>query len=96
MLLGNTARVSLAACPAIITEKDEGGITMDELIAMISEKLGVTPDKASMAVNLVVNHIKGQAPALSGQLDGLLGGGGGAAGLGDAASKLGGLMGGQK
>ena len=68
---------------------------MDELIAMISEKLGVTPDKASIAVNLVVNHIKGKAPALSGQLDGLLGGGG-AAGLGDVASKLGGLMGGQE
>ena len=49
-----------------------------------------------MAVNLVVNHVKGKAPALSGQLDGLLGGGGGAAGLGDVASKLGGLMGGKE
>jgi len=68
---------------------------MDELIAMISDKLGVTPDKASIAVNLLVNYIKGKAPALSGELDGLLGGGG-AAGLGDVASTLGGLMGGQE
>ena len=39
MPLGDTTRVLLTACPALITEKDEGGITMDEWIAMISEKL---------------------------------------------------------
>ena len=68
---------------------------MDELIKLISEKVGVTPDKAQVAVQLVMTHIKGKAPALSSQLDGLMGGGAAAGGgLGDVASKLGGLMGG--
>ena len=70
---------------------------MDELIKLISEKVGVTPDKASMAVQLIVSHLKSKAPALSGQIDGLLSGGGASAGgLGDMASKLGDLMGGQE
>jgi hypothetical protein len=70
---------------------------MDELIKMISEKVGITPDKASMAVQLVVGHIKGKAPALSGQIDSLMSGGAASAagGLGDVAGKLGGLMGGK-
>ena len=67
---------------------------MDELIALVSDKVGLPPDKAKMAVELVLNHIKGKAPALSGQLDGLLSGGAG--GLGDIASGLGGLMGGKE
>ena len=68
---------------------------MDELIKMISSQLGVTPDKAQIAVQLVMSHIKGKAPALSGQLDGLMGGEAAAGGLGDVAGKLGGLMGGK-
>ena len=55
----------------------------------------MTPDKAQIAVQLVMSHIKGKAPALSSQLDGLMGGGAAAGGLGDVAGKLGGLMGGQ-
>ena len=31
---------------------------MDELIKMISSQLGVTPDKAQIAVQLVMSHIK--------------------------------------
>jgi hypothetical protein len=71
---------------------------MDELIKMLSDKLGVSPDKASMAVQLIANHLKQKAPALSGQIDSLLAGGESAAsgGLGDVASKLGGLMGGKE
>jgi len=70
---------------------------MDELIKLISDKVGVTPDKAQLAVQLVMTHIKGKAPALSSQLDGLMAGGDAAGGgLGDVASKLGGLMGGGK
>ena len=70
---------------------------MDELIKLLSDKLGVTPDKASMAVQLIANHLQEKAPALSGQIDSLLAGGTGeaAGGLGDVASKLGGLMGGK-
>ena len=67
---------------------------MDELIKLVSDKVGLPPDKAQMAVQVVVNHLKGKAPALSGQLDSLLSGGAG--GLGDVASGLGGLMGGKK
>ena len=61
---------------------------MDELIKLVGDKVGLTPDKAQMAVELVVNHLKGKAPALSGQLDSLLAGGG-AGGLGDVASGVG-------
>ena len=70
---------------------------MDELIKILSDKLGVSPEKAAMALELVANHLKEKAPALSGQIDSLLAGGGGdaAGGLGDVASKLGGLMGGK-
>ena len=67
---------------------------MDELIKLLSDKVGLTPDKAQVAVQLVLSHIKGKAPALSGQLDSLLSGGG--SGLGDVASGLGNLMGGKK
>jgi hypothetical protein len=44
-----------------------------------------------------VGHIKGKAPALSGQIDSLMSGGAASAagGLGDVAGKLGGLMGGK-
>ena len=41
---------------------------MDELIKLLSDKVGLTPDKAQVAVQLVLSHIKGKAPALSGQL----------------------------
>lgn len=64
---------------------------MDELIKMISDKLGVTPDKATMAVELVANHLKAKAPALSGQIDSLLAGD-----VSGAAGALGGLLGGNK
>ncbi len=67
---------------------------MDELIALITEKVGLPQDKAQMAVDLVINHLKGKAPALSGQLDSLLAGGAG--GLGSVASGLGGLVGGDE
>ena len=67
---------------------------MDELVALIADKLGVEPDKASEAVELVVRHLKEKVPALSGQLEALLSGEG-ASGLSDVAGKLGGLMGGQ-
>lgn len=69
---------------------------MDELINTLSSKLGLPPDKAAIAVELVLGHLKSKAPALSGQIDSLMGGGAaGAGGLGDIAGKLGGLMGGK-
>lgn len=67
---------------------------MDELIKLIADKVGITPDKAQLAVQLVMTHLKGKAPALSGQLDSLVGGETSGSGLGDVAGKLGGLLGG--
>ena len=69
---------------------------MDELVKQISNKVGVTPDKAQMVVELVLNHLKSKAPALSGQLDSLMSGGTASGGLGDVAGRLGGLMGGKE
>ena len=69
---------------------------MDELVTLISDKVGIPPDKAQMAVQLVMTHIKGKAPALSSQLDALVGGTTSGSGLGDVAGKLGGLMGGNE
>ena len=68
---------------------------MDELIRLLSDKVGLTPDKAQMAEQVVLGHIKGKAPALSSQLDGLMSGGA-ASGLGGVASSLSGLMGDKK
>lgn len=69
---------------------------MNELITLISNKVGITPDKAQMAVELVMTHLKGKAPALSSQLDALVGDSASGSGLGDVAGKLGGLMGGNQ
>ena len=67
---------------------------MEELIKLVSEKAGLTPDKAQMAVQLILNHLKSKAPALSGQIDSLVSGG--SAGLSDVAGGLGGMLGGKK
>ncbi len=67
---------------------------MDELINQISSQIGVSPDKAKIALDLVINHLKAKAPALSSQLDGLVGGESAGGGLGDVAGKLGGMLGG--
>jgi hypothetical protein len=66
---------------------------MDELVKMVADKVGLPHDKAQMAVQVVIDQLKKQAPALSSQIDSLVSGGGG---LGGLASGLGGLMGGQK
>jgi hypothetical protein len=66
---------------------------MDELVKMVADKVGLPHDKAQMAVQVVIDQLKKQAPALSSQIDSLVSGGGG---LGGLARGLGGLMGGQK
>lgn len=63
---------------------------MDEIVNLISQQVGIPADKAQMAVNLVLTHLKSKAPALSGPLDKVLAGGD-AGGLGDLAGGLGGL-----
>ncbi len=50
---------------------------MDELIKLVSQKTGLPQDKAKVAVDTVINFLKKKLPpAISGQLDALLAGGG--------------------
>ncbi len=67
---------------------------MDELIKLVSQKTGLPADKAKLAVDTVINFLKGKLPpSVAGQLDGLLAGGK----LPDDLTKgLGGLLGGKK
>ncbi|GAC1657413.1 MAG: hypothetical protein NVS4B3_23920 [Gemmatimonadaceae bacterium] len=70
---------------------------MDELINLISQRAGISPEQAQTAVDTVVSHLKGRLPAsLSSHLDGLLAGGGGLGAdgaMGGLAKGLGGLFG---
>ncbi len=67
---------------------------MDELIKLVSQKTGLAPDKAKVAVQTVVNFLKQKLPpAIGGQLDAILAG----KGLPEDLTKgLGGLLGGKK
>ena len=68
---------------------------MNELIAQVTQKAGISTDQASKAVQTVMSFLKEKLPAgLGSQLEGLLGGGGGGGDLaGDAMKKIGGLFG---
>ena len=71
---------------------------MDQLIKMVSDKAGISPEQAQTAVQQVLAFVKDKLPAgVGSHLDGLMGGGegGGMPGLGDIAGKLGGLFGGK-
>jgi|SwirhisoilCB1_FD_contig_31_13544298_length_452_multi_2_in_0_out_0_1 uncharacterized protein (DUF2267 family) len=65
---------------------------MDELVSLVSQKTGLSEDKARSAVQVVIEHLKGRLPApLASQLDSYLSGGGGtttASGLTDAVGGL--------
>jgi len=69
---------------------------MDELIKRITEKTGISEDQARSAINTVASFLKERLPApLAGQVDNVLGGGGGMSDtLGDAAAKVGNIFGG--
>ena len=72
---------------------------MQELINMVAQRAGLSEDKARSAVDTVIGYLKERAPSgLSGQIESLIGGGGGGQGSGvrDAASKIGGMFGGEK
>ncbi len=65
---------------------------MEELIKLVSQKTGLPPDKAKVAVDTVIKFIKSKLPpALAGQVDAVLAGGGLpenlAKGLGDLLGK---------
>ena len=66
---------------------------MEELIKQVAEKTGLSPDRARVAVETVLNFLKGKLPAaLSGQIDQAVNGVG-AGGLGDLNNFLGGMFG---
>jgi hypothetical protein len=73
---------------------------MEELIRMVSQKIGVSEDQAKTAVHTVVGFIKDKLPApIASQIDGVIGGGGNATGepaggLGEVAKGIGGMFGG--
>jgi hypothetical protein len=62
---------------------------VDDLIKTVSERAGINAEQAKKAVEAVADFVKTKFPALGGQVDSLLKGGGG----GDLFGKLGGLFG---
>jgi hypothetical protein len=61
---------------------------VDELIKTISEKAGIAPEQAKVAVTSVVEFIKGKLPMLGEQVQGLIAGGEGGNPLASAADAL--------
>lgn len=68
---------------------------MEELVKQVAAKTGISEDQARTAVTTVLGFLKDKLPApIAGQLDGVISGGGSPAGggLGDLASKAGGIF----
>ncbi len=67
---------------------------MEELIKLVSKKVGLSEDQAKLAVNTVIGYLKKKLPApVAAQIDGLLAGGDVGKTAGDVAKGLGGLLG---
>ena len=71
---------------------------MDELIELVSQRTGISAEKAQMAVQTVLGFMKDKLPApIAAQLDGLMSGGGGVegamGGLDTLAKTFGGIFG---
>ena len=65
---------------------------MDELIKQVTAKAGISEDQARKAVSTVLDFVKTRLPApIASQVENAISGGGG--GVGDIASKVGGLLG---
>jgi hypothetical protein len=75
---------------------------MDDLIKQVTERTGISESQARTAVETVMGFLKDRLPApIAGQLEGVLGGAGGAIGsvadkAGDVLGGLGGMFGGKK
>jgi hypothetical protein len=70
---------------------------MDELIRMVSQRTGLPADQARQAAETVISFLKDKLPApLASQLDSVVNGGGSGNNLGNIASGLGGMFGGNK
>jgi hypothetical protein len=68
---------------------------MNEIIQQLMAKTGLPEDKATAAVNTVVDFLKQKLPGpVAAQIDGLMAGGGGLTGkLGGMAASVGGMFG---
>ena len=68
---------------------------MNELIAQVTQKAGISSEQATTAVQTVMTFLKEKLPAgIGSQLDGVVGGGEGSGGVAaDAMKKIGGLFG---
>jgi uncharacterized protein (DUF2267 family) len=67
---------------------------MDELVKLVSDKVGISEDQAQQAVEVVLSFVKDKLPKpIAGQIDAALKGD--LSGLGDLAGGLGGLFGGK-
>ena len=63
---------------------------MEELVKMLSEKTGLSPDMSKTAVTTVLDFLKKKLPApIASQIDGVLGG---STNSGGVASAIGGLF----
>jgi hypothetical protein len=67
---------------------------MDQIVKLVAQKTGLSEEKAKIAVETVIGFLKDKLPApIAGQIDSVLGGEGGAPGLGGLAQGLGGMLG---
>ncbi len=66
---------------------------MGELVALVAQKTGLSPEQARTASETVLGFLKSKLPApLAGQIDSLVAGSG-SGGIADAAKGIGGLFG---
>ncbi len=55
---------------------------MDEVVKMVAEKTGLSDEMAKVAVDTVIDYLKGKLPApIAGQIDSVLDGEGGISGM---------------
>ncbi|HEX6533394.1 MAG TPA: hypothetical protein VF041_02285 [Gemmatimonadaceae bacterium] len=67
---------------------------MDEIIQLVSQKVGIPADKAQLAVSTVIGYLKDKLPSpIAAQLDGVVKGGASSSGLADMAKNVGGMFG---
>jgi len=67
---------------------------MEEVVKLVSEKAGISEDKAKIAVQVVAGVLKDRMPdSMAKHVDSYLKGEGDAGGIGDMAGKLGGMFG---
>ncbi len=68
---------------------------MNELVQMVTQKTGISEDKARQAVDVVLQHLKSRLPGpIASHLNQFTGGGGGAES--QASNMLGGMFGDKK